>query len=479
MPDLANDITDDITHRLKKYLQQLDGYEEPTYLGSGGSAAVYRVNSTAGPRVFKGFNPLFFREDSSAAERRRLEIQRQLIDHKCPSLVQTYRAEEAEGTAFIEMEFISWPSLKNEIANIPDDAVAPLIMQLVDAVRYLESKDVVHRDIKPENIHISPDFKLIKLLDLGVVREFESDNSEDAAVTDHGNSRPFLATAQYSSPEYLFRLDQPSPRLWKGLNFYQVGAVLHDLIMKKPIFNDEMVMKNRWLVARAVLTKTPSFADTNPSRLSSLKSLAARCLAKDIEMRLQLVGWEDFVLEGAQNPISALKGRLAKGSLNIGTQAKASSDARLEFEKSECMNRISAGVRAELVDVCGTHLPFALIPSAPGEIPNFKFIFSTPSAITIECIISFVWSKELYSRTAAIYLKAELASENSNTQFSATTSIAVCTVNISEAEGVAIHSISDKLATIISQGLDLIDTTDEAQSLIGTDLLIDSIQKGL
>ena len=91
MPDLEKNIVDDITTRLKKYLRQLDGYGEPEYLGSGGSAAVYRVNCATGAHVFKGFNPLFFRENSCAAERRRLEIQRQLIGHQCPSLVQTYR----------------------------------------------------------------------------------------------------------------------------------------------------------------------------------------------------------------------------------------------------------------------------------------------------------------------------------------------------------------------------------------------------
>ena len=74
------------------------------------------------------------------------------------------------------------------------EAVAPLITQLVEAVRFLEKLDIVHRDIKPENIHVSPDYKYLKLLDLGVAREFAEDDA--GAVTDHGNLRPFLATAQ-------------------------------------------------------------------------------------------------------------------------------------------------------------------------------------------------------------------------------------------------------------------------------------------
>lgn len=472
MPDLDKRVVEDITNRLRKYLQQLDGYDEPIYLGAGGSAAVYRVNYTAGTRVFKVLNPSFFEGSSGAAERMRLDVQRRLIDHQCSSIVQTYRVTEAEGTAFIEMEFLSWPVLKSEIANIPDETVAPLIMQLVEAVRFLEEHEIVHRDIKPENIHISPDFKLLKLIDLGVARGFESADAEDAAVTDHGNIKPFLATAQYSSPEYLFRLDAPSPRLWKGLNLYQIGSVLHDLIMKKPLFQQEMEVGNRWLVARAVLTKTPSFADSNPTRLASLKALAARCLVKDIEVRLQLVGWEDFILEESSNPIIALKSRLAKGSVNDGILAKATIESRLVFDRTEFMQRIVNKVKAELNNACGTQIPSTLTFPTQSEPYIFKFKFFTQHELIIACYISFLWSDGLYSRTATIVLKAKLGLEKEIVQMLDVSSKTICSSVILEAEDETILCASNELAKIISKGLDLIDGAVEIQSLVGIDLLL-------
>lgn len=472
MPDVEQSVIDDITNRLKKYLQKQEGYDEPEYLGAGGSAAVYRVNCKEGVRVFKGFNPNFFDGNSGAAERRRLNVQRRLIGHQCSSIVQTYRVEEAEGTAFIEMEFLSWPSLKSELANIPDETVAPLIMQLVEAVRFLQEHEIVHRDIKPENIHISPDFKFLKLIDLGVARAFESEDAEDAAVTDHGNLRPFLATAQYSSPEYLFRLDEPTSRLWKGLNFYQIGAVLHDLIMKKPLFQHEMEIGNRWLVARAVLTKTPSFADTNPTRLASLKALAVRCLVKDIDTRLQLVGWEDFILEGSTDPIAALKGRLEKGFICNSFQKNAATVARLDFDRTEFMQRLTSRIRAELLSVCGAKLPFSLIPPASGEPYTFKLIFSTPNTVSIACDLSFLWSDELYSKTATIEIRARLATEEMKNVIPLTSGKTIYAAVISEAEEEAIHGITSELSIIIGRGLDLIEGADDMNSLIGSDLLL-------
>lgn len=471
MPLLEKAVIEDITARLHKYLKALGCYGDPIYLAAGGSAAIFKVSYEDGSRVFKVFNPSFFQEAGGDAERRRLEVQRHLIGHKCPSLVQTYRVDEAENTAFMEMEFIPWPQLTEKLALIPDEAVTSLIMQLVDAVRYLEKHDIVHRDIKPENIHISPDFKCLKLLDLGVAREFSMPESEEAAITDHGNNRPFLATAQYSSPEYLFRLDEPSVNLWKGLNFYQVGAVLHDLIMKKPIFQQEMCLGNRWLVARAVLTKTPSFFDANPHRLASLKALAARCLVKDLDTRLQLVGWGDFVLENTQDPLSELKARLAKGSANSGENVKSSTAARLEFDRDNFAVQFTSQVRNELIASCGAKMPFAMTSPVPNTPPVFKFSFPKGSDISIACDLTVKWGDELYCRTATIELSARLVVVGYSGQQTPFKSKVICALTIGEAEEQAIHCTSNEIGALIIHGLDVIDGAGDHSGLNGVDLL--------
>lgn len=447
------------------------GYGQPVFLKAGGSAAVFRVESEWGTRAFKAFNPAYLIGPGGDAERRRLQVQRRLIDHACSSLIQTYRVVEAEDTAFMEMEFCPWPEFTELLATVPDDAVVPLITQLADAVRFLEAAGIVHRDIKPENIHVSPDFKHLKLLDLGVARDIEPTDSEEAAVTDHGDLRPFLATAQYSSPEYLFRLDEPSAKLWKGLNFYQVGAVLHDLIMKRPLFQHEMNLGNRWLVARAVLTKTPSFADPNPGRLSNLKALAARCLVKDLDARLQLVGWDDFVLEGAKDPLIALRGRLAKGIANVGVQVRASADARLRFEREAFIKRFADRIRSDLIPTCGTQLPFTVVNSVTGAGTTVvKFSFSAPTDVTIQCDLDMEWQSELYERTANVWLSARLLRTSQGVADATLSRVLACTATISEAEEEAVHNVAGLIAVNITRALDVIESTPDAASPNGIDL---------
>ena len=97
MPALVQSVIDDLEGRLKRYLDSLEGYGAPKFLNAGGSAAVFRVEGVSGVRAFKAFDPAFLNGASGAAERRRMDIQRRLIGHSCPTLVQTFRIEEAEG----------------------------------------------------------------------------------------------------------------------------------------------------------------------------------------------------------------------------------------------------------------------------------------------------------------------------------------------------------------------------------------------
>lgn len=478
MPALEQSVIDDLERRLNRYLTNLGKYGTPKFLSAGGSAAVFRVDGPAGVRAFKAFVPSLLSGAGGAAERRRLDVQRRLIGHTCSSLVQTFCIEEAEGTAFTEMEFVPWPQLIGMLPTLPDKAIVPLILQLVDAVKFLETLNIVHRDIKPENIHVSEDFVNLKLLDLGVAREFELPDSEDAAITDHGNSRPFLATAQYSSPEYLFRLDEPTKRLWNGLNFYQLGAVLHDLIAKKPLFDREMRLGNRWLVARAVLTKTPAFIDPDPNRLLPLKVLSARCLVKDLNTRLQLVGWEDFILEGSPDPRAALSARLQKGRLNAGGHADASASGRLEFDRAEFLKRLLGKIRTELIQTCQKQLPVTLNTPGPGEQAPIRVTLTFGKQISFVCNIVLDWCPPPFDRTANILLTARINFDGADAPITEHRPRMVCVATIGEGEDLSAICVSDAIALAAGVGLDHIDSGVKLAELNGIDLLINKNKEG-
>lgn len=463
MPQMTEAVRQDVEQRLQRFLQAKGSYGTPTYVNSGGSAAIYRVETPEGVRAIKVYDPLFLHGEKAKAEKQRLDLQRSLIGHGCPTLVEIFKVEEAEDTAFIEMEFVEWPQLKEVLPDVPDDAISCLIGQLVAATQHLEKLEIVHRDIKPENIHVSPDFGSLKLIDLGVARELAHPEEEAATATDHGSKRPFIATAQYSSPEYLFRLDAPSANLWKGLSLYQVGAVLHDLINKRPIFQNEVDLENRWLIARAVLAQVPTFPDADPTRLSAQKALAARCLVKDLNTRLAIVDWADFSFDASSNPLDALKARLAKG---YGTAGLASTEARLEFERAAFTKRCCEAIRVELIAACGNKVPLALIAtSSPNQ---YVFEFDASPECRVRADVAFSWLDEMHAKSAQVNLRCAL--RFGEEQLSQASDHLMTVGTISEAEDVTAHDVACRLAECLAKGLDMIESGTDKAALHDTDL---------
>lgn len=459
MPALEEKLIENLKERLVKHLESTGGYESIEFIDAGGSAAIFKVRRSEGVRAVKIFNPDLFLGTSAAASKRRLDVQRRLIDHKCPSLIQAYFADESQGTAIVEMEFNDWPQLSKRLSEVPDDSIGRLMGQLVDAVKYLEGMNIVHRDIKPENIHVSADFLNLKLLDLGVAREFDNSDENDAAITDAGVGRPFLATAQYSSPEYLFRLDEPTDKLWKGLNFYQIGAVLHDLIKKEALFQHEVSLGNRWLVARAVLTKQPSFSDTDTWRLSAEKALALRCLTKDLDTRLSLVGWDEFQFNKVEDPLTALKTKLSKGLGHLGEVSKSTSTARLAYERQEYCTRVFERVRTELIAVCGTELPVTMITDYGNSSANIAFTVSPEKSILVRVDCDVSWKSGVYEKLALMEIGAMFLPNSSATRHPETPMKACLEMAIGAAEDETVTAIAHKVAELVGLALSRIEAT--------------------
>ncbi|MBA5806899.1 protein kinase [Morganella morganii] len=469
MPDLSQDMIEDLKLRLEKVICSNYGYHSPVFLAAGGSAAVFKVDTPLGLRAYKVFDPKFIDDNANSKERYRLSLQERLIGHNCQTLVKTYNIVLAEDTAFVEMEYIEWPQLKKVIRDIPDNLIHSLILQLIEAVKYLELLNIVHRDIKPENIHISPDFTNLKLLDLGVVREF--DPGPDVEETDRGSLRLFLATAQYSSPEYLFRLDAPSEDLWRALNLYQVGAVLYDLIMKEAIFQEEMNTGNRWLVAKAVLLKHPGFVDGNPKRLTRLKAIASKCLTKDMNIRLNIVSWDDFLIP-SKDKLTILRDRL-----NLkNTNSEEKSNREINFHRERFKEEVSKKIRERLIVTCKTDLPFSLSSSAMNKDSIIELKFNLEKNITLLIHIILDWQDGLYKMDGNILISCCLIHDSAISNIKDISKKIVCTYNTKTNTDEACYLICQIIAEATMRAFDLITTTDteSASYLNNFDLIADN-----
>lgn len=277
-----------LADRLSKELlgKNIGGWSLRRYIDSGKSALVFMGEKDDKQAALKIFDPDLVIRSGEDNQLARIKRECSLIGEHHPNLVQIYDGGKCSTTnyLYIAMEFIDAPNLKKFLASVPNEKITEIISQLASAAKFLEEKELVHRDIKPENIAINQDCSKVVLLDLGVIRPFFKSDITDM------EAKIFIGTLRYSSPEFLMRCEQDTCDGWRALNFYQIGGVLHDLIMKKPLF--EEYSEPYANLVEAIKNQRPCIHsdDVNPN----IVLLAQNCLSKNPQTRLKLVSWDDF-----------------------------------------------------------------------------------------------------------------------------------------------------------------------------------------
>lgn len=100
-----------------------------------------------------------------------------------------------------------------------------IIYQLVKALKFMHSADLLHRDIKPSNLLLNSDCH-VKLCDFGLCRNIAETTGPQPHLTD------YVATRWYRAPEILLG----SPRYTKGVDMWAVGCILGEMLRGRPTF---------------------------------------------------------------------------------------------------------------------------------------------------------------------------------------------------------------------------------------------------
>jgi eukaryotic-like serine/threonine-protein kinase len=274
------------------------GFSIESLIDHGKSAAVFRARGPGGFFAVKIFDDELIEKYGDRTQLKRIERELTLVGHDHPNLVKIHGGgvDPITSNHYIIMEYLDGPNLKKCLAHVPNEVVPRLVEQLASAARFLEGRNLAHRDIKPENIVLLDGCTRLKLLDMGVLRPIG-----EPGLTDNDAIRAFVGTLQYSSPEFLLREEEDTLAGWRSLTFYQIGGVIHDLVMRRPLF-EEFAYPYAKLVL-AVQREVPVIQSaTTPTYLVEL---AKRCLLKDPALRARFVKWTDFEAPGTVPPTSA------------------------------------------------------------------------------------------------------------------------------------------------------------------------------
>lgn len=271
--------------------------------GNGKSAVVLPASKGDQLGAIKIFHPELIERYGKDVQLERILREKSLVDTSHENLVRIYDGGECPKTGhlYVVMERLPFKNLHEQNANIPLSAVPNIISQIASAARFLEDRGLAHRDIKPENIAISDDFTRAVLLDLGVLLPIGLSDLTDV------DQRYFIGTLRYSSPEFLKREEEDTIEGWRAVTFYQIGAVLHDLLMKEVLFAEFSEPFSKLVDAVAKVKPTVTSSNTG------LVLLANSCLTKKPATRLELVEWLSFMPQQENaDELAAAKDRISK-----------------------------------------------------------------------------------------------------------------------------------------------------------------------
>ncbi|KAI9496557.1 kinase-like domain-containing protein, partial [Zychaea mexicana] len=156
---------------------------------------------------------------------REIHLHRQL---KHPNIVMLYEVIITESSIHVISEYCPHGELFDALTErgycySERDAVRWFV-QLVDALKYCHSQDIVHRDLKLENILLD-DNDNAKLCDFGFARHAESRQM----------LQTFCGSLAYSAPEVILRQKYTGPET----DIWSLGVILYTLLAGGLPFDDD------------------------------------------------------------------------------------------------------------------------------------------------------------------------------------------------------------------------------------------------
>lgn len=190
------------------------------------------------------------------------------MDH--PNIMKIKGYYQTSNHLYIISEYLSGGELFDRIIEahtFSENQAAKLIDQILSAVAYLHSHNVIHRDLKPENIVFESKDKdaLIKIIDFGTSKKVKKNEKL--------HSR--LGTAYYIAPEVLGQSYDSKCDIWS------CGVILYVFLFGIPPFNgktDEEIFEK---IKKGVF----KFPDNGLKVSDDAKKLIIKMLTKNVEQR--------------------------------------------------------------------------------------------------------------------------------------------------------------------------------------------------
>ncbi|MDP7035250.1 MAG: serine/threonine-protein kinase [Planctomycetota bacterium] len=307
--------------------ERIAGYEIRSILGKGGLGTVYRAFQTSMKRDV-ALKVLADKWTSDYEFRKRFLLEARIVgklSHR--NLIQVFDVGQEDGRYYFSMERIDGTTVQELISQGPLDPVAAIdiVIQIADAVRYIDVQGLVHRDIKPSNILLTRR-GVAKLGDFGFVK---SNIDHMLMKQDY-----ILGTPDYISPEQAMGNETIDSRS----DIYSLGATFYHMVSGCPPFDGS----ESTILRQHVRVEPPSIREVAPSLPNGLSRVIERMMSKHPEDRYPDAGdlIQDLRMVKMQKKFGGKKVDAGRSTLIEAVN--------LGHVRTEKQRRIAAGLRQEI-----------------------------------------------------------------------------------------------------------------------------------
>jgi len=209
--------------------RRIHNYRVIELISEGGMGTVYKAVHMLLGRVvaIKVLNPLLINKKDIKERFKSEAVNLSKLDHS--NIIKIFDYIENQDGVFITLEYIEGKTFDEYIKEIsgpiPENRAIKIFIQILDAVGYMHSKNIIHRDIKPGNFILNEN-DFVKIIDFGIAKTLGDENYK---ITKDGTK---VGTTMYMSPQQI-----RGQILDRRTDIYSLGATFFEILTGLPPYD--------------------------------------------------------------------------------------------------------------------------------------------------------------------------------------------------------------------------------------------------